>query len=294
MKRMNKKIIYFFFYTIIALILTACNRLDTIEYSPKLTPEAFLNTQHWMRFQLGTLDFILSQPTSSIIVYFVSFFTIFIGYKFLTNTQNQKSRYWFGIGLFLTGFGAVLAGTSYQAFGYELKCPGREFCRWTNWWEINYAFFSGLGMNAFLVACAHSNASGNFRKGITYYALVNSIVYSGLLFYGAFTPIQFLVSFEFLSLASTPSVFFFIWIYAKAYKQTNDKMNLYLRNTWIILIGVILLYAVSMILGITQFLWAKGIWFTENDVLHVGMIYWNYYIWAKLPTEVKDLTNKNR
>ena len=71
-------------------------------------------------------------------------------------------------------------------------------------------------------------------------------------------------------------------------------MNLYLRNTWIILIGVILLYAVSMILGITQFLWAKGIWFTENDVLHVGMIYWNYYIWAKLPTEVKDLTNKNR
>ena len=291
---MNKNKIYFFFYTIIALILTACNRLDTIEYSPKLTPEAFLNTQHWMRFQLGTLDFILSQPTSSIIVYFVSFFTIFIGYKFLTNTQNQKSRYWFGIGLFLTGFGAVLAGTSYQAFGYELKCPGREFCRWTNWWEINYAFFSGLGMNAFLVACAHSNASGNFRKGITYYALVNSIVYSGLLFYGAFTPIQFLVSFEFLSLASTPSVFFFIWIYAKAYKQTNDKMNLYLRNTWIILIGVILLYAVSMILGITQFLWAKGIWFTENDVLHVGMIYWNYYIWAKLPTEVKDLTNKNR
>lgn len=286
---MNKNKIYFFFYAIIAILFTACNRLDTIEYSPKLTPEAFLSGQHWMRIQLGTLDFILSQPTSSIIVYFVSFFTIFIAYKFLTNTQNQKSRYWFGIGLFLTGFGAILAGTSYQAFGYELKCPGREICRWTNWWEIHYAFFSGLGMNAFLVACAHSNANGSFRKGIINYALINSVVYSSLLFYGAFTPIQFLVSFEFLSLASTPSVFFFIWIYAKAYKQTNDKMSLYLRNTWIILIGVIVLYAVSMILGITQFLWAKGIWFTENDVLHVGMIYWNYYIWKNLPAEIKDL-----
>ena len=144
-------------------------------------------------------------------------------------------------------------------------------------------------MNAFLVACAHSNASGSFRKGIINYAILNSIVYSGLLFYGAFTPIQFLVSFEFLSLTSTPSVFFFIWIYGKAYKQTNEKKNLYLRNTWIILIGVIVTYAVYMILGFTQPLWEKGIWFTENDILHVGMIYWIYYIFKNLPNEVKDL-----
>ena len=288
------KCIKYFFYLLAAIFLASCNRLDTIEYSPKLTPEAFLSTQHWMKIQLGTLDFILSQPSSSIIVYFVSFFTIFIGYKFLTNTQNQKSRYWFGIGLFLTGFGAVLAGTSYQAFGFEIKCTGKEICTWTSWWEIFYAFFSGLGMNAFLVACAHSNASGSFRKGIINYAILNSVIYSALLFYGAFSPIQFLVSFEFLSLTSTPSVFFFIWIYGKSYKQTNDKMSLYLRNTWIILIGVIVLYAVSLVFGITQFLWAKGIWFTENDVLHVGMIYWNYYIWKKLPNEVKDLTDNHR
>ncbi|MBK8395908.1 MAG: hypothetical protein IPL26_11810 [Leptospiraceae bacterium] len=92
-----------------------------------------------------------------------------------------------------------------------------------------------------------------------------------------------------MSLTSTPSVFFFIWIYGKAYKQTNEKKNLYLRNTWIILIGVIVTYAVYMILGFTQPLWEKGIWFTENDILHVGMIYWIYYIFKNLPNEVKDL-----
>ncbi len=287
---MTKNTMHFIFYTLIALLLGNCNRLDTIEYSPKLTPDAFLSTQHWIKIQLRSLNFVLSQPSSSLIVYFVSLFDIFVAYKFLTNLQNQKSKLWWGIGLFLTGAGALLAGTSYQAFGYEIKCSGREFCTWTSWWEIIYAFFSGLGMNAFLVACAYSNASGSFRKSIIYYALLNAVIYSGLLFYGAFVPIQFLVSFEFLSLSSTPSVLFFIWIYGKAYNKTKSKMNLYLRNTWIILIAVIFIYALYLILGITAPLWQKGIWFTENDVLHVGMIYWIYIIWVKLPNEVKDLS----
>ncbi len=286
---MNKNKIFFFFYTLIALVLTGCNRLDTIEYSPKLTPEAFLSTQHWVKIQFAGLNFVLSQPSSSLIVYFVSLFDIFVAYKFLTNLQNQSSKLWWGIGLFLTGAGALLAGTSYQAFCYEIKCGGREFCTWTSWWEIIYALLSGWGMNAFLVACAYSNASGSFRKSIIYYALVNAIIYSGLLLYGAIVPIQFLVSFEFLSLSSTPSVIFFIWIYGKAYNKTKDKMNLHLRNTWIILIGVIFTYALYLILGITGPLWQKGIWFTENDILHVGMVYWVYYILVKLPDEVKDL-----
>ncbi|MDX1957305.1 MAG: hypothetical protein SFU98_01965 [Leptospiraceae bacterium] len=284
----QKNIYYILFFS---LVILGCGRLDTIEYSPKLSPEAFLSSQHWIRLEFLGLKFVLSQPSSSLIVYFVSFFTIFVGYQFFAQRENHKSKLWWGIGLFLTGAGAVLAGTSYQAFGYELKCVGRETCKWTNWWEIIYALLSGLGMNAFLVACAHSNATGNFKKWITNYAIVNSILYSTLLLYGAFVPIQFLVSFEFLSLSSTPSVIFFIWIYGKAYKQDKSNMNLYLRNTWIILILVIFSYAIYMILGFTQTLWSKGIWFSDNDVLHVGMIYWIYYISTKLPSEVKDFTN---
>jgi hypothetical protein len=275
-------------YLLGLLFILSCNRLDTIAYSPKLTPEAFLNSQHWMRIELGSFQFVLSQPLSSFIVYFVSLFDIYVGYKFLTESQNQKSKYYFGLGLLLTGVAALLAGTSYQAFGYEIKCNGKEFCTWTSWWEIIYAFFSGLGMNLFLISSAHSNATGKFRTVIQSYAIINSILYSILLFIGAFTPIQFLVSFEFLSLTSTPSVFFFIWLYNQSYKQTKEESNLYLRNTWIILVAVILTYAVYLILGITQILWEKKIWFTENDVLHVGMIYWVYYIYKNLLTRIKD------
>jgi hypothetical protein len=219
----------------------------------------------------------------------VSLFDIFVAYKFISNLQNQKSRLWWGIGLFLTGMGAIFAGTSYQAFGYEIKCSGREFCTWTSWWEIIYELFSGPGMNAFLVACAYSNTEGKFRKNIIAYALFNTIFYCGLALYGAIVPIKFFVSFEFLMLTSTPSVIFFVWIYGRAYKNSKDNMNLYLRNTWLILIAVIVAYVAYMASGITAMLWQKGIWFTENDVLHVGMIYWVYYIMKKLPQEVKDL-----
>ncbi|HMV44295.1 MAG TPA: hypothetical protein PK079_02165 [Leptospiraceae bacterium] len=290
---MNQRYFYILVLSFLGLFLS-CSKLDTIEYSPKLTPESFLSTQHWMRIQFGNFNFVLSQPSSSLIVYFVSLFDIYIAYRFYQTIQNQKSRLYWAIGLFMTGAGALLAGTSYQAFGYEIKCNGREFCTWTSWWEINYAFLSGLGMNAFLLGASHSNATGSFRKGIQTYAVVNAVLYSILLYFGAFTANWFLVSFEFLSLSSTPSVFFFIWLYGRDYKKEKSQANLYLRNTWIILVAVIVIYAIYLIAGITAPLWKMGIWFTENDILHVGMIYWVYYIGKNLLKEVKDVeANKN-
>lgn len=284
-----KKLILYLFYSLATLFLLGCNRLDMIDYNPKITPDAFLNAQHWMKIQFGSSSFILSQPLSSFIVYFVSLFDIFVAYKFLSKQENQKSKLWWGIGLFLTGAGALFAGTSYQAFGYEIKCSGREFCTWTSWWEIIYMLFSGPGMCAFLIASAYSNTKGNLRKGIIVYAAINAVLYSTLLLYGAFVPIQFLVSFEFLMAASTPSVIFFVWIYGRSYSKNRDKMSLALRNTWIILILVMVTYIAYLLSGITQVLWSKGIWFTENDILHVGMIYWVYYILKNLPERVKDL-----
>jgi hypothetical protein len=35
--------------------------------------------------------------------------------------------------------------------------------------------------------------------------------------------------------------------------------------------------------------WTEGIWFTENDVLHVGMILWTLHIAAVLPKRVEDM-----
>ncbi len=285
----NKTTEQVIFFSIGLFFLSACNRLDEVNYTPKISPQSFLQNQHWIKIQVGDFSFIWSQPTSTIIVYFVGLFTMYAGYTFLRNRKKEKSKLWWGVGLLLTGLGALFAGTSYQALGYEIKCSGREFCTWTSWWEIIYMLLSVPGMNAFLVATAYTNTKGNFRKAIMAYAVINTIGYSILLLYGAFSPVKFAVSFECMSLISTPSVIFLLLLHGTSYAKNKDKMNLLLLNTWLIFVAVGIAYGVYLSSGIAISLWQKGIWFTENDVLHVGMICWVYYILNRLGNVLIDL-----
>ncbi|MCZ8238297.1 MAG: hypothetical protein O9310_07650 [Leptospiraceae bacterium] len=265
-----------------------CGQLDTIETPSKLTGAEFLAGQHHWLIPFGENGIVLSQPSSSFFVYFLSLFYLYVGYKFWVSIRSQKSRYFWAMGFFLTGIAAILAGTSYQALGYELKCTGRDFCLWTTWWEINYEILQNAGMNGFLAAAAYTNAKASLRKILLGYAILNTFVYSSLVIYGAIVPIQFLVSFEFLELSCLPAVIFFLFSSAYGYFTKKDKMNFHLLITWILLVFVMFAYAVSLEMNLTSLLWTKGIWFTENDVLHVGLILWVYYILKTLVTYVKD------
>lgn len=276
-------------YSLTFVCLSACKQLDRIDYSPKTNPETFLQNQYWMKIQFGSGSFIWSQPSSTLIVYFVALFSIYAGYIFIRD-RNQKAKLWWGLGLLLTGLGALFAGTSYQAFGYEIKCSGREFCTWTSWWEVIYMLLSVPGMNAFLVATAYTNAKGKFRKAIIAYAVSNTIGYSMLLLYGAFAAVKFAVSFECMSLISAPSVIFLLVLHGTGYVKNKDKMNLVLLNTWLIFVAVGIAYGVYLISGFTAALWQRNIWFTENDVLHIGMIGWVAYILTRLRTVLTDFS----
>ena len=276
-------------YFISILLFISCTQLNNIANTPKISPELFLQNQHWIKIQIAGYNFIWSQPSSTVIVYFVGLFSIYTGYSFLHNRQKQQSKLWWGIGLLLSGLGALFGGTSYQAFGYEIKCNGRDICTWTSWWEVVYLLLSVSGMNAFLIAASYTNTKGKFRKAIIVYSLFNTIAYTILLLYGALTPIKFAVSFEYMTLISAPSVIFLLVLHSTNYGKQKDEMNLFLRNSGFILIAVGIAYSVYLSYEIRAFLWQKGIWFTENDVLHLGMIGWVYYILRKARPLINDL-----
>jgi hypothetical protein len=64
-------------------------------------------------------------------------------------------------------------------------------------------------------------------------------------------------------------------------------------DRWLLAAGVWLVITIAayfayMTLGLTQTLWARGVWFSDNDVLHVFMIVWIALLARTLGPELKD------
>jgi hypothetical protein len=270
-------------------LLTACGRLDTIPYEPPQTPTSWLVIQPYAELRLGAQNIIFVQPSTSALVYFLGVLTIAIGLYFLRIRHGQQSRLWWGIALLLWGLGTLLAGTSYEAFSYAIKCAGRASCLWTSWWEILYLITTVWSVDAMLLAVAYSSTTGKLRKALSVYAIANAVLYFIVVMVGVFVPVKFLISFEFLLVVGFPGIlaFFFIngWRYSK-FKQPLDKV---LLVTWVWLGITIIAYFVYFMSGNAVALWAKGLWFTENDVLHIGLIIWMLYIAFAVAPRTKDL-----
>ena len=275
----------FFLLLPFLFFLSSCGRLDTILYVPQQTPETWLQIQPYLEFN----GLVIVQPSTSIIVYLLGVLTIAIGLYFLKIRDGQRSRFWWGIAMLLWGLGALLAGTSYEAFSYAIKCEGRTACLWTSWWEIAYLIVSVWSIDAMMLAIAHSSADGKLRKWLSMYALINMVLYFGLVMAGAFIPVKFLISFELLLVVAAPSVIAFFaingWRYAK-YKLDADLVSL---GAWLWLGLTIAAYFLYLISGNTAALWANGIWFSENDVLHIGLIVWMIYLAVALAPRIRDM-----
>ena len=280
------KRIFLGFTTLLAL--TGCRSLETIPYSPPQTPASWLQIQPFVEFKLGVQSIILVQPSTTAIVYLLGILTIGFGVYFLRIHNNQRSRLWWGIALLLWGIGALLAGTSYEAFSYQIKCAGREACIWTSWWEVIYLVLSAVSIDAMLVAEAYSCTRGKWRKALVAYALIIAGGYFVITLVGAFIPVKFLISFELLILVAAPGILVLLILNGWRYYKQKNSMDLALLGIWIGLGIVIGAYFLYVVLGITQKLWAKGIWFSENDVLHIGLILWMIYITRVVSRQVQD------
>ena len=263
--------------TVLSLFaLQGCNRIDSLLWQPKMTPKQWCESMPCV--ELFSSGLTLTQPTSTLLIYFLGGLWLWVGWRFSRTDNGQKSRRWWAIAMTLGGFAAIAAGTSYQAFGFELKCADREFCTWTSWWEIAYLALQMCSINAMLAGVAYACTTGPMRRLMLAYAAMTTVVYCSVTAIGTLLPNKFMISFEMLVLFSTPALTtcFVIngWRYFE-HKTLKDKV---LLGAWVIMFGTNVLYYAYLLLGYTQTLWSKGFWFSANDVLHVLMLVWVWYV----------------
>jgi len=276
---------------ITSAISSAFSRLKSIRCTdPELTPENWCEVQPCRTFKLAGKDIILTQPSSTFYVYLLGILTIAVGLGFLWCQGDQASRLWWGISLLLWGIGAILAGTSYQAFGYQIKCAGQETCAWTSWWEVLYLMFQQASMAALLVAVAYSCIQGTLQTVLLGYALVSAVLYIILTFVGGIIPVKSLITFELMIWISAPIFVIILILNGWRYYIFRTPMDLALLGAWIMLLLTMMAYWLYDTLDITPKLWAKGkgIWFSQNDVLHIGLILWMIYIATTVADYVHD------
>jgi len=277
-----------FLWIIGLLLLSGCGRLGSIPYQPLQTPETWLASQPFVTIKIGAEDLILIQPSSTVLVYLLGIVAIGVGLYFWRVKDSHRSRVWWGIALLLWGLGALFAGTSYQAFSYEIKCAGQEVCAWTSWWEVIYLMLSVASVDAMVMAEAYSCAVGQWRKRMSLYALAHAALYSVIVLVGAFVSIKFLISFELLLLVAAPNILVLLALNGWRYYKLKDPMDLALLGTWLWLGITLGAYFVYLVLDISQALWTQSVWFSENDVLHIGLILWMIYLGRVVANRVVD------
>jgi len=277
--------------TVFKKILSCFDRLKSIQYlENELTPATWCTVQPCTKIQFAAREWVITQPTSTFFVYALGVLTIGVGGYFLHTRADEMSRLLWGISLLLWGIGAILAGTSYQAFGYEIKCTGRQTCCWTSWWEVVYLMFQQVSMSAMLAAVAYSCTTGTLLKLLLAYAVVNSMVYVISILISGMIPYKPLITFEFMLSASSPVFLMLLGINGWRYYTLREPMDLTLLGTWVLLALSMLAYWIYDKLEITETLWAKGEgrWFSQNDVLHVCLIFWMVYIAVIVAGRIQD------
>ena len=271
------------------LFLSACSRLAEIPAPPPgNTPAEYLAGRPYVELSVGSADFILTEPSSSIFIFALGLLTIGLGAHFLRTRAGQRSRSWWGLSFIAWGIGALLAGTSYQAFAYEIKSAGRAVSSWTSWWEIFYMLFTVASIGAMTMGVAWSSTSDRVRKALTVYAAVDVALYFAVCLTGAFLPNKFMVSFELMVLFTWPGYLAFFVINLRRYLKSRTKLDRSLLVTWVSLFIVMGGYYVYLFSGLGEALWAHGLWFNANDFLHVGLIGWMLYIRLKVSKELRD------
>ncbi len=275
--------------TIAILAICVFSNSNQLLMQPLTTPESFLAGMPYVKYSTTSGEIIFIQPSSSFLVYALGAILICFGiYFYLTRTMHLSRKYW-GVGLILWGISAIVAGTSYQAFGYELKCASRDLCLYTSNFELVYMLLTAYSINYLVAATAYTSLRSEGRKWLLRFAVIDSIFYTIYLFIGAVLPIRFLVSYEgFMAFIGANFILMFI-LNILHFKKHRDPLNRNLIWIWLGFLVVNLGYFVFLFGGIGRTLYENsGFWFNENDMLHVLLISWGLMVFFLLRRKLSD------
>lgn len=289
LKKFKFKIVLLTSFSLVLIGLVLFNQLDQIIYTPETSPDAWCDSQPCDEINLAATDFTLVQPSSTLFVYLLGIITIGLGVALGLKTKDQKSQIWWGRSLILWGLGALFAGTSYQAFSYEIKCVGRDLCLWTSWWEVMYMILTVGSINCMMMAQSYSCVIEKNRKYHRVYASTNMMIYGLISLIGAIYPVKLLISFELMVLFLIPSFLSFTFTNFQRYRVFHNSMDKRLILQWVSLGLILVIYFLYLFSGLTERFWEDNIWFSENDVLHIGLILWMVYVYHNVVNYVFDL-----
>jgi len=193
------------------------------------------------------------------------------------------------MGLILWGISALVAGTSYQAFGYELKCNNREFCLFTSNVELVYMLITAYAINYLVAATGYSSLSPIGSKRLSQFAVIDSVLYSVYMLIGAIVPIKFLVSYEGFVVFIGVNFIVMLILNIRHYLKFRDSLNRNLIAIWIGFSLVNISYFVFLFAGFSTELYTNyGIWFNQNDVLHISLTLWTLMVFFLLKNQLID------
>ena len=273
------------FLAMLAMILLVIifNNTSSLLMVPATTPEAFLSSIPHFPLTIFGKTLILIEPSSTILVYLLGLIMVGLGIGFLVTQNGKKTRRYWGIGLILWGLGAITAGTSYQAFGYELKCRGRDLSQFTTSFELVYMLLTAYSINFLVAATGYTSVYEIGRKRLVRFAIIDSLAYSIFLLIGATIPFGFMVSYEGFMVFMIGNFILMFILNIRHYMLHRDRLNYSLIWLWIGFLIVNIGYFVALFVGFAEPLYARyGIWFNENDTLHALLILWAGQIYLAL------------
>lgn len=239
--------------------------------TPLMTPENFLATRPFMELGNG---WIIIEPSSSLMVFLLGI-QIFVMGLFLL---KDNLTLW-GWSLLFWSAGTILAGISYQTFGYELKCSGQVYCLFTSWFELAYLFTTAMSISLMAFAFAQRFTTNRTTKYLIGYGNIALVVYTVILVIGSILNNQILISYELFTVFFMPLFLVFFIINVLNYRTNKNRLDKAFITLWLLFLLVNVAYYVYFFLGYTELLYNNtGIWFSANDVLHVALILWFFYL----------------